>query len=163
MIVTIPTSRIRIVFCDNPTEEALKSHQEEQDSGKLRIFLPHNFRVSVPKRSELEIPASICSPSSNIPVYMSVTLMYEEPWWRPLLYTAGTWEKMNLCYQSIDLDEVPYEFSEAPKYFAFVPKSRKDRGFCHYFRDISPPVISKYYWFSCYKYAFLLRMFYVNN
>ncbi|VUZ50867.1 unnamed protein product [Hymenolepis diminuta] len=139
VIVTIPTSRIRIVFCDNPTEEALKSHQEEQDSGKLRIFLPHNFRVSVPKRSELEIPASICSPSSNIPVYMSVTLMYEEPWWRPLLYTAGTWEKMNLCYQSIDLDEVPYEFSEAPKYFAFVPKSRKDRGFCHYFRDISPP------------------------
>ncbi|VDO08338.1 unnamed protein product [Rodentolepis nana] len=139
VVVTIPTSRIKLIFCDSPTEEALKSHQEEQKSEKLQIFLPHNFRVSMPARYEVENPTPVCSPSSNILVYMSVTLMYEEPWWRPLLYTAGTWEKMNICYQSIDLDEVPFEFSEAPKFFAFVPKSRKDRGLCHYFKDISPP------------------------
>nr|CDS28861.1 lysine specific histone demethylase 1B [Hymenolepis microstoma] len=139
VVVTIPTSRMKIIFCDSPTEEALKSLQEGQNSDKLQIFLPHNFRVSMPTMFELENPTPVCSPSSNIPVYMTVTLMYEEPWWRQLLYMAGTWEKMNMCYQSIDLDEVPFEFSEAPKFFAFVPKSRKDRGFCHYFKDISPP------------------------
>lgn len=138
-----PSSRLRIVFCDNPIEEALERHREEKEVEILQIFLPHHFRMNSRKKREAE-KSKLVYPrpyvTGTFPLYMTVTLMYREPWWRPILCNAGTWDKIYRCYQATDLDEIPFEFAEAPKSFAFIPKSRKERGFCHYFKDISPPV-----------------------
>ncbi|KAM7536893.1 hypothetical protein Aperf_G00000082419 [Anoplocephala perfoliata] len=145
VVVTVPSSRLKVIFCDNPVEEALERHQKEESLEILQIFLPHHFRMNSRQNEEAEKPkaASPLPQDTEIsPLYMTVTLMYRESWWRSILCNAGSWDRMYRCYQATDLDEIPLEFAESPGTFAFIPKSRKERGFCHYFEDISPPDLS---------------------
>ena len=135
VLVTLSRSNLKIVFCDDPVEEAVKSHSLKQgeDNELLCIYLPHHLRLNFTRN---ECPSNS---SSNLPLCLSVTLIYPSPWWRDLLSLAM--EPISLFYEGhgVDLDEIP-ESNAPPAVFSFIPEDRATRGFCHTFRDLSPSV-----------------------
>uniref|UniRef100_A0A0R3WIT5 Guanylate cyclase n=1 Tax=Hydatigena taeniaeformis TaxID=6205 RepID=A0A0R3WIT5_HYDTA len=129
-IVTLPASAIKIIFCDDPVEEALLSHHSGVESNFLQIYLPHHFRIPIGKAKHYS------RGGTEKPLCMSVTLIYPSPWWRPLLSRAMEPESLFMEGYGVDLDEFPEDF-KPPSLFAFIPEDRSLRGFCHNFRDLS--------------------------
>ncbi|KAL5103165.1 Lysine-specific histone demethylase 1B [Taenia crassiceps] len=130
VVVTLPSSSLRIIFCDDPVGEALLSCPWEAEDGALLIYLPHHFRIPTGQRKRY--PREM----TERPLCMSVTLVYPSPWWRPLLSKAMEPDSLLMEGYGVDLDEFPEDF-KAPYSFAFIPEDRPLRGFCHNFRDLS--------------------------
>lgn len=130
VIVTLPSSALKIIFCDDPVEEALKSHPLKADNDVLSIYLPHHFRI--PSGQTRCYPREM----TEKPLCISVTLVYPSPWWRPLLSRAMEPDSLFMEGYGVDLDAFP-EDNKAPSLFAFIPEDRSMRGFCHNFRDLS--------------------------
>ncbi|KAL5960929.1 Lysine-specific histone demethylase 1B [Taenia solium] len=130
VIVTLPSSALKIIFCDDPVGEALLSCHSRAEDDALLIYLPHHFRI--PTGQTKLHPREM----TERPLFMSVTLIYPSPWWRPLLSKAMEPDSLLMEGYGVDLDEFPENF-KAPYSFAFIPEDRSLRGFCHNFRDLS--------------------------
>ena len=132
VLVTLPTSALKVVFCDDAVMEMLNA-QSSSDSALLTIYLPHHFRLHTFKE---ESPAK---PVPRLPLCISVTLVYPTPWWREFLSRAMESNTLSSQGQNVDLDAVPCD-TKPPTFFSFIPDRRTNRGFCHTFRDLTPSV-----------------------
>lgn len=128
--MTLPSFALRIIFCDDPVREGLLACSSLMEDGVLLIYLPHHFRIPTGQTK----PCPRVMPEK--PLYISVTLVYPSPWWRPLLSKAMEPDSLLMEGYGVDLDEFPVD-SKAPSSFAFIPEDRSSRGFCHNFRDLS--------------------------
>ncbi|BHF76940.1 hypothetical protein SprV_0502004100 [Sparganum proliferum] len=168
VVITLPTSSLKIVFCDNPEAELrnqdLPPRDCELDSTQslFSLYLPHQFRLSVADFAPPQPHGRLSTQIGNQIMHVdkrsedqgtrtiTVTLIYPRPWWRERL--------AEILRSSSDSDQPRWIIDEPkpepqssgetqpgvggqssfPEIFGILPKSRNDRGFCHTFRDLRP-------------------------
>uniref|UniRef100_A0A0X3QHW0 CW-type domain-containing protein n=1 Tax=Schistocephalus solidus TaxID=70667 RepID=A0A0X3QHW0_SCHSO len=162
VVVTLPASSLKILFCDNPEAE-LRSHDLPQRNRKitscqplLSLYLPHQFRLAVADFSPLQPHGRLNTQSDDKITRtgkvnedqgartITVTLVYPRPWWRERL--AESLRSFADSDRSRWIVDEPKPEPQAgiggqilvPELFGILPRSRNERGFCHTFQDLKP-------------------------
>ncbi|KAL7057763.1 hypothetical protein AAHC03_016438 [Spirometra sp. Aus1] len=164
VVITLPTSSLKIVFCDNPEAELRNQDLPPRDcefgstQSLFSLYLPHQFRLSVTDFAPPQPHGRLSNQIMHVDKggedqgtrTITVTLIYPRPWWRERL--------AEIIRSSADSDQPRWIIDEPkpepqssgetqpgvgkqssfPEIFGILPKSRNERGFCHTFRDLRP-------------------------